>query len=174
MMQPTFGMRLLQRLSRLIGWCFGMFWALLGASALPHPYDRAGRVVAVVVALVFLVRLWRSEPSAGDGRPRFRMSVYLMAVAAELLGMYVAALWLTRLGAQQQVYSAIGCIVGLHFIGLWLATRSSRFLHITAGMCVVSVVSMIVPYTWHAVGLRYVLLGLGNAAVLWIAASGKN
>ncbi len=75
---------------------------------------------------------------------------------------------------KQQVYSAIGCIVGLHFIGLWLATGSSRFLHITAGMCVVSVVSMVVPFTWHAVGLRYLLLGVGNAAVLWFAASGKD
>ena len=65
---------------------------------------------------------------------------------------------------QQQIYPAIGCIVGLHFIGLWFATRSARFLHITAGMCVVSLLSMIVPFTWQTIGLRHVLLGAGNAA----------
>jgi len=28
------------------------------------------------------------------------------------------------------------------------------------------------PFTWHTIGLRYLLLGVGNAIVLWIAASG--
>jgi hypothetical protein len=55
-----------------------------------------------------------------------------------------------------------------------MATWSLRFLHITAGMSDVSVLSTIVPYTWHAIGLRYVLLGVGNAAVLWLAASGSD
>jgi hypothetical protein len=88
--------------------------------------------------------------------------------------MYVASFLLPRFGGQQQVYSAVGCIVGLHFIGLWLATRSRRFLWITAGMCSVSLLSMIIPFTWHTIGLRYLLLGGGNAIVLWVAASGTD
>jgi hypothetical protein len=172
MMHPPFWPRLLRSLSRLIGWLFGTFWALLGAFALPRPYHRAGCALAVVIAFIFLVKLWRYEPPTAAGRPLFRTSAYMIAVAAELMGMYAAALLLPRVGGQQQVYSAIGCIVGLHFIGLWLATRSPRFLHITAGMCVVSLFSMIVPFTWHTIGLRYLLLGAGNAAVLWLAASG--
>jgi hypothetical protein len=158
----------------LIGWFFGTFWALLGAFALPHPYDSAGCALAVFIALIFLVRLWRYEPPAGAARPTFRMWVYLIAVAAELFGMYMAALILPRYGAQQLVYSTVGCIVGLHFIGLWLATRSTRFLHITAGMCCVSLLSMVVPFSWHAIGLRYLLLGAGNSMVLWLAASGAD
>jgi hypothetical protein len=59
---------------------------------------------------------------------------------------YTAALLPPRFGAQQQVYPAIGCIVGLHFIGLWLATRSTQFLRITAGMCFVSLLSMLKPF----------------------------
>jgi predicted DNA repair protein MutK len=147
---------------------------LLGVFALPRPYDRIGSALALAIALIFLVRLWRHEPPTASERPPFIISVYVVAVFAELLGMYTAALLLPRFGAQQQVYPAVGCIVGLHFIGLWLATRSPRFLHITAGMCLVSLLSMILPFTWNTIGLRYLLLGAGNAVVLWVAASGSN
>jgi hypothetical protein len=174
MTQRTVRSNFVQNLSRLIGWFFGTFWALLGAFALPRPSNRAGCAVAMVIALVFLVRLCRSAPLPADGRPLFRKPAYIIAVGAEFAGMYTASLLLTRFGAQQQIYSAIGCIVGLHFIGLWLATRSTRFVRITIGMCLVSLLSMIVPFTWHTVGLRYLLLGAGNAAVLWLAASGTD
>ncbi len=170
----TLRTRVARSISRLIRWFFGAFWALLGAFALPRPYDRAGCALAVVIALIFLLRLLKYEPLLDSARPLFKTSAYLIAVVAELLGMYTAALVLPRFGAQQQVYSAIGCIVGLHFIGLWLATRSPRFLHITAGMCFVSLLSTIMPFTWHTIGLRYLLLGVGNATVLWVAASGTD
>lgn len=174
MMQAALRTRLHRNLSRLIGWFFGIFWALLAASALPRPYDRIGCALAAITAIIFLGRLWRYEPLADAARPAFRMSIYLVAVTAELLSMYAAALLLPGFGAGQQVYPAIGCIVGLHFIGLWLATQSQRFLYITAGMCFVSLFSMIMPFTWHAIGLRYLLLGAGNAIVLWLAASGMD
>jgi hypothetical protein len=174
MTSQIFRTRLTRSISRLIGWFFGTFWALLGAFALPRPYVRTGCALAFIVALIFLVRLWRYEPPTPATRPLFRTSAYVIAVSAELLGMYMAALLLPRFGAQQQVYSAIGCIVGLHFIGLWVATRSQRFLRITAGMCFVSLLSMIVPFTWHTIGLRYLLLGGANAIVLWVAASGTD
>ena len=170
----TLRVRLIGRLSRLIGWFFGGFWALLGASALPHPYDRAGCALAVVIGLIFFGKLWGYEPPLDLTRPFFKSSAYLVAVAAELLGMYTAARVLPRCGAQQQIYSSVGCIVGLHFIGLWLATRSPRFLHITAGMCCVSLLSMFMPFTWRTIGARYLLLGAGNAIVLWMAVSGTD
>lgn len=174
MTSHTFRTRLIRSISQLIGWFFGTFWALLGAFALPRRYDRIGCALALLIALIFLVRLWRYEPPAAAARPLFRTPAYVIAVSAELLGMYMASLLLPRFGAQQQVYSAIGCIVGLHFIGLWLATRSRRFLRITAGMCFVSLLSMTIPFTWHTIGLRYLLLGGGNAIVLWVAASGTD
>ena len=170
----TLRTRLIRSISRLIGWFFGSFWAVLGAFALPRPYDRIVCALAFMIALIFLFRLWKHEAPLASARPIFRMSSYLIAVAAELFGIYTAALVLPQFGAQQQVYSVIGFIVGLHFIGLWLATRSQRFLHITAGMCVVSLLSMIVPFTWHTIGLRYLLLGAGNATILWFAVSGTD
>jgi hypothetical protein len=163
--------RFLRNISRLIGWIFGTFWAMLGAFALPRPYNRVGCVLAAIIAILFLVVLWRREPRGDTATAVFRMPIYLIAVFAELLCMYAAALLLPRIGGGQEVYSAIGCIVGLHFIGLWLATQSRRFLHITGGMCFVSLLSMIVPFTWHSIGLRYLLLGAGNALILWLATS---
>jgi hypothetical protein len=173
MMPAALGTRLLRNLSRLIGWIFGTYWALLGAFALPRRYDSIGCALVVVIAILFLVRLWKHEPSTNAAGPLFRVPTYLIAVFAELLGMYAAAFLLPQFSAGQQVYSAIGCIVGLHFIGLWLATGSQRFLQITVGMCVVSLLSMIMPFTWHGIGLRYLLLGAGNALVLWLAATGR-
>jgi hypothetical protein len=41
-------------------------------------------------------------------------------------------------------------------------------------MCVVSLLSMILPFSWHSIGLRYLVLGAGNAIVLWLAASGSD
>ena len=166
--------RLGSKVSQLIGWFFGTLWALLGVSALPRPYDRIGCGVAIAVGLPFLARLWRHESPAGARRGLFRAPAYFLAVAAEVLAIYAASLLLPRFSAQRQVFSAVGCIVGLHFIGLWLATRSPRFLRITAGMCCVSLLSMVTPFAWHNVGLRYLLLGAGNGMVLWIAASGTD
>lgn len=74
MMQPTHSRRALRNLSRLIGWVFGTFWALLAAVALPTPSDRGGYALAVVIALIFLIRLWKYEPNAEVPRPLFRTS----------------------------------------------------------------------------------------------------
>jgi hypothetical protein len=162
-----------QKLSRLIGWFFGTLWATIAVSGLPHAYQGAGYAVAVVLALFFLVRLWRAKYS-GESRPLFQTRAYLVSVVAEVVAIYAASSLLTRHGAQQQVLPAVGVIVGLHFIGLWLATRSRRFLSITAGMCLVSLVSMVLPFGLHGVGLRFLVLGAGNALVLWWNASGND
>ena len=60
----TLRTRLNRSISQLIGWFFGTFWALLGAFALPRPYDRTGCALALVVALIILVMLWRSDPDS--------------------------------------------------------------------------------------------------------------
>lgn len=159
-----------QNLSRLIGWVFGTLWATIAVSGLPHAYVGAAYACGVVLAGLFLVRLWRA-PFSGVGRPLFKTRAYIVAVVAEVMAIYAASALLTRHGWQQQVLPTVGVIVGLHFIGLWIATRSPRFLSITAGMCAVSVIAMLMPYEWHGVRARNLLLGLGNALVLWWNAS---
>lgn len=154
----------------MIGWFFGTLWAIIAVSALPHSNAGAGCAVGVILACLFLLRLWRA-PVPGESKPLFQTRAYMIAVHAEVVAIYAASSLLIRHGAQQQVLPAVGVIVGLHFIGLWMATRSSRFLSITAGMCTVSLLSMVVPYTWNGVGARNLLLGLGNALVLWWNAS---
>jgi hypothetical protein len=161
-------------LPRFIGWLFGTLWAYLGACALPRPYDRASCAFGLVIALIFLARLWKREPPIAATGPLFRTPAYLVSVVAEVLAINAVSILLPRFGAQRQVLSAVGVIVGLHFVGLWIATRSPGFLRITAGMCFVSLLSRIMPFTWHAIGLRYLLLGGGNAIILWLAASGTD
>jgi hypothetical protein len=116
MTSQIFRTRLTRSISRLIGWFFGTFWALLGSFALPRPFVCTGCAFALVIALIFLVRLWRYEPPTPAARPLFRTPANVIAVSAELLGMYMAALLLPRFGAQQQVHSAKGDILCIYRI----------------------------------------------------------
>ena len=78
---------------------------------------------------------------------------------------------LPRFGWQGYFIQIVGIIVGLHFIGLWAATRSKRFLGVAGGMCVVSAIAIPMPATLHLLNIRDVFTGLGNALVLWLGAS---
>jgi hypothetical protein len=77
---------------------------------------------------------------------------------------------LPRTGFGDQLIPAVGVIVGLHFIGLWMATGSRRFLGIAAAMCAVSVFSASLPVAYAYLDLRVAVCGFGNAIVLWIGA----
>ena len=155
-----------------IGMFFGGLWAFLAAMALPSDWRLPIATLAAVATVVLILRLWRLREPVSDTRGSlFSRKAYLIAVALEVLALYAASFLLPCFGLQSYFIQVVGIIVGLHFIGLWVATRSSRFLVIAAGMCVVSVLAIFLPATLHLVNLRDFVTGAGNALVLWSGAS---
>jgi hypothetical protein len=157
---------------RLIGLTFGGLWALLAAITLPRTYIPLGIAVVVLITVGCLVRLWRRTPDLPPRKAFFRTRGYIVSVACEVTACCIASVTFPRFGLLEYLYSAIGFIVGLHFIGLWRVRGSRRFLITSVGMCFVSLLSTIVPFSWNTFDLRYAFLGVGNALILWIGASG--
>ncbi len=100
----------------------------------------------------------------------FRQRAYLIAVALEVVALVIANTALPRIGFGDELIPVVGVIVGLHFIGLWRATRLRRFLGIAFAMCVVSAFSALLPTMWGNIDPRIAVCGFGNALVLWIGA----
>ncbi len=154
-----------------IGLFFGGVWSVLGARALspgwPLPVAAAG--IVLTAALIF--RLWRAPMRPGAGPAMFRSRYYIAAVALELIALNVAGNLLQRYGLASYLLTSVGIIVGLHFIGLWLATRMPRFLWIAGTMCAVSTLAAFLPAASAGFNPRNAATGFANAVVLWIGAS---
>lgn len=133
-----------------IGTIFGGLWALIAAMALPPHWRFSIAVIAGLTTLLLVVRLWReTEPLSGSDERLFGRKSYQIAVVVEVAAIYTASAILPRFGWQSYLLQVVGVIVGLHFIGLWVATRSERFLGIAGGMCVISSMALLFPTTAH-------------------------
>ena len=158
-------------ISNLIGLCFGGLWAVAGSMALSGMIRDVLLTFAVVITTGLIVRVWRRPPDYRSQGTMFHRWPYLIAVVLEVLAIRVAVALLTHYGAERYLLQAVGIIVGLHFIGLWKASQSGRFLVIAAGMCVVSALSILVQPVTAGLKAGDVLAGFGNALVLWLGAS---
>ena len=154
-----------------IGTIFGGLWAYLAAAESPPGWQLPLTLLAGLVTLLLIARLWGTRPPAGDAKERlFGRKPYLLAVVLEVGAIYLASILLPRFGLEAYFLQVVGIIVGLHFIGLWRATGASRFIGIAVGMCVVSAAATLLPELTDLLHLRDVATGLGNALVLWIGA----
>ena len=158
--------------SNLIGLVFAGLWAWAGSLTLAKVWQISTLAVSVLVGVVLLVRLMRGPAQHATRGSMFRGAPYLFAVVLELCGIYVASVALPRFGYEAYLMQVVGVIVGLHFLGLWRASRSRRMVAIAVGMCAVSAVGLLLPRVF-ANGVRPgdVWTGFGNALVLWIGAS---
>jgi len=153
-----------------IGLVFGGLWFSLGAMGLPRGLQLLGESMGFLVTIALIAMLWSRSGPAGSGAGLFRRRGYIIAVALEVVAIYIASTLLARNGLRSYLIQAVGVIVGLHFIGLWQATRLSRFLWIAGSMCVVSTVAVFLPNALDGLNLRGMVTGFGNALVLWIGA----
>ena len=153
-----------------IGLLFGGLWSFLGASGLPHRMQTPAEAAGVIVTLALIVLVWIRRGSTETGARLFRRWSYLVAVALEIVGIYVVTTLLNAHGLQGYVIPAVGVIVGLHFIGLWQATGQSVFLWICGSMCAVSALAAFLPTALNGYDPRITVTGFGNALVLWIGA----
>jgi hypothetical protein len=156
-----------------IGTIFGGLWGIVGALALPTAWHWPVAGITGMVTLTILLRLWRG-PSPVSGAPLFRRQVYRWAVMFEVVAIAAASVLLRRAGLQSFFIQVVGIVVGLHFIGLYRATRAPRFLAMCAGMIAVSAAAMLLPAPAGGLAPRDVATGFGNALVLWIGVAALN
>jgi hypothetical protein len=153
-----------------VGVFFGGLWCVLGSQVLPHAWQWPAIATGWIVTAALVVQLWRRKSVPGGGGAMFRQRAYLAAVILEVAALLAAANLLPQAGFGDQMIPAVGVIVGLHFIGLWMATGLRRFLGIAFAMCVVSVASAFLPTAYAGLDLRVAACGFANALVLWIGA----
>ena len=155
----------------LIGLAFGGLWAVIAALALPVGVHNVALIFDALITGGLICWLWFRPSHAPSGR-LFRAKAYWVSVALEVAAIYLASILLSKVGLQAYFIQALGIIVGLHFIGLWRATGSPRFLAISAGMFIVSAIACFLPAQFSGWNPRDFATGLGNALILWAGASG--
>ena len=161
-------------LPAIIGLFFGGLWGVSAALSLQSGWRIPILIVVAIITILLIINLSRRNSLPREANKNlFGRKYYFLAVGLELLAIYVASVLLTRFGLQQYLIEAVGVIVGLHFIGLWKATKSTVFLKIAAGMCIVSIFGAAFPYTFRLIHLRDFIASSGNALVLWYYAGGK-
>jgi len=153
-----------------VGLFFGGLWCVLGSQALPQHWQLPVLVAGWLVTLLLVLRLWWRPSFGAGGGAIFRQRTYLIAVTLEVVALVVANNFLPKVGLGDELIPVVGIIVGLHFIGLWQATRLRRFLGIAFAMCVVSAFSALLPSLLGNFDPRIAACGFGNALVLWIGA----
>jgi hypothetical protein len=157
-----------------IGVMFGGLWALIAVMASPPGWRIPLAAIAMCATMIFIARAWRGRRALPSAAQRlFGRKTYQIAVVGEVIAIYAASALLPGFGWQGYFIQVVGIIVGLHFIGLWKASGSLRFLGIATAMCVVSVITVALPANVHLFHLRDFFTGAGNALVLWLGASGS-
>lgn len=149
-------------LATIIVAAFGGVWCLYGALGLPS------RLRAVLIAVAFVVSTTLVILGARHTRmvaSRFDLPVYYASVAFEVLAIIIVARLLRILGRRTLIGPCIAAIVGLHFIGLWLATNDLLFIWLSIALCAVGGGAVLLQPAG-----RTVAAGIGSALVLWFSA----
>ncbi len=150
-----------------MGTAIGGLWAAMGTLALPTSFRPLTISAALALTLILLGRLWVCVVPASRGF--HRRKAFRIAVILETLALIAAGYLLTRYHLEAYMVPVIGIIVGLHFIGLWLASGSTAFLWMAAAMCTISAAAMALPAAPPgSLNERALFASYGNALVLWI------
>ena len=143
---------------------FAVYWLRVGSAAVGGGEGTAILAIGSVILLGALWRVWTNRYRRSP-RQRFQLGWFLLAVAGEVAALNLAVNLLPKAFLASYQAPVIGTIVGLHFIGLWAATRMPRFLWLCAGMTTLNLAAFALPPD----GSPAILAGLGSAAALTIA-----
>ncbi len=154
-----------------MGLIFGAIWGVTGATALCGRWRFLGASFSIAISSalgVALVILPHPEHEA-----TFRGTIYGVSVVLESFAIAAAVASLRRSGRLDLIVPAVGCIVGLHFLGLWRATDAGVFAWTAAGMCASGIAALVIidPRISGCSNMRTVITGLGCAIVLWASSA---
>lgn len=151
------------RTGSLIGLFFGLLWLGLGVSVLTMPAKLIVAILGIIAFGLIAVRIWRRAPASGA---TFNRRIFLSAVGLEFAAFVVAGWVLDRIGVTGYEWPVVGAIVGLHFIGLWMAARDRRFLWLSGGMTAVNLFAMTLA---PASATMLMVSGFGSAVAIGLA-----
>ncbi len=165
--------------STLISAVFALAWGVNGSLALPDGWRVVAIVVVILVTLVMVAASVTFNRNAGrfssgsDAPPvsPFRTTAYCIAVVAMLIAIPVASRVLALSGYGDAIMPVVAMIVGLHFLGLVPAFRSGIFAWVAGAFCLLGLVALFLPVQIGEAGapqLRYAVVGLGCALILWL------
>jgi hypothetical protein len=145
----------------IIGLAFGWLWLLVGASA-----TGSARVpILVGGSALFAGAGWRLFRRGRLPASRSNLRWYFAAVVAEIVAIVIVQNWLHAHRRDDLLFPAIGIIVGLHFVGLWLAWRRPQFLWLTGAMVAINLIALLAPLSSAG---RLMLSGFGSSASLLV------
>jgi hypothetical protein len=146
----------------LIGLAFGWLWLFVGSTAA----GSAGTAILIGGSAVFVLAAWRTVTREQPGEGRFNAAYYIAAVVAEIVAIAASQSWLSSHQRGDLLFPVVGIIVGLHFIGLWLASRREAFLWLSGAMVAINLLALLLPLSEPA---RTILSGFGSSASLLVA-----
>ena len=150
-----------QQLGLIIVAIFGALWAAVGASVLRSAQRSGITAVAAIVALLLIMQAPRLRAGAGY----FHAGAYVYSVLFEVVAIFLTVVLIRRFADRSLIPPVIAIIVGLHFIGLRLATGQNVFIWLAVAMCLFGTLAAITPQT-----LRLPIAGFGSALALWASA----
>lgn len=150
------------QIGTIVGVAFGCAWGIAGSLPLPAVWRIAG-ILGSIAASAILILLVRSAPASTGGH--FNGAIYGIAVTAEFVAIAIAGVVLNRMKKSSFIPPAVASIVGLHFIGLWLATGNTRFLWLAGILCAIGLGAATMGKA-----ARLPVAGIGSALALWAAA----
>jgi len=151
------------RTGSLIGLFFGLLWLGLGVSVLAMPAKLIVAVLGIIAFGLIAFRVWRRAPVPGA---TFNRGIFLTAVGLEFAAFVIAGWVLDRIGVTGYEWPVVGAIVGLHFIGLWMASRDRRFLWLSGGMTAINLFAMTLA---PASATMLMVSGFGSAVAIGLA-----
>jgi hypothetical protein len=162
---------------------FGSFWALMTTIALSAG-QRIWLITAVVVVTIplayyaiTLLRTARQLPknSSPEGRARGLAMRRGFAIVGgiEVFTIVVANIWLDRAGHDELIPLAIALLVGIHFLPLASIFEVRAYFWTGIAMTLLAAIALIAIFVGWTLGDPYawsVIVGLGNAIILWLTA----
>lgn len=137
---------------------FGALWAAVGASVL-RTTPRVGIIVAAIIVAILLVM---QAPRMRAGGGYFHGDAYMYSVLFEVIAIALAIVLIRRFADRSLIPPVIAIVVGLHFIGLRLATGQDVFIWLAVTMCLFGAAAAMASRT-----LRLPIAGFGSAIALW-------
>jgi hypothetical protein len=127
----------------------------------------AGIAIACVGLLMFTIVILHTRRQPDRQARPFIRAYYMCSVAAEVAAIIAAQLWLAAHAREDLLWPAVGVIVGLHFIGLWLASSDRRYLWLTGAMVALNLAALLLPVSTRE---RIMISGFGSSACLLVSA----